>query len=73
MDNNKDYLIRKHKLSGRWNFDIENENLVYSDCSPTHHGLQCNFVGGTPQYDKIMSLCEKLSKIIKEIDEINNS
>ena len=71
MNNSNDYLLRKHKFCGNWNFDIESKNLVYADCAPTHHGLQCNFVGGCEEYNRIMELCKQLTEIIKEIDLIN--
>lgn len=73
MNNTEHYFFRKHKLSGGWNFDIENKNLIYSDCSPTHHGLQCNFVGGHETYDKIMKLCDEIVEKIKELDKLNNN
>lgn len=69
------YLFRKHKLNGEWHFDIENENLIYSDCSSTHHGLQCNYYEGDEQgafkYQKIMELCDKMVELMKEVDKLN--
>ena len=70
--NTQDYILRKHKFGNRWCFDIEQENLIYSDCSPTHHGMQCNFVGGTKEHDEIMSLCDQITALIKKVDEINS-
>jgi len=72
MNNNGNYLIRKHKLNGIFCYDIEQENLIYADCSPTHHGLQCNHVSGTDEYEKIYKLCDQLNDIIREIDKLNN-
>jgi hypothetical protein len=69
--NNFNYVIRKHKLNGIWNFDIENQNLIYCDMSPTHHGLQCNHEGDKPEYNEIMILCDQIVNIIKRIDELN--
>lgn len=66
---NGSYLLRKHTLRGQDCFDIESNGLTYSDCSPTHHGLQCSFNGGDENYVKIMGLCDKLVEIIKEIDK----
>lgn len=70
---NSGYFFNKHKLSGKICFDIENENLAYSDMSPTHHGLQCNFVGGEVEYEVLMKLCEEVVSGIKGIDRINNA
>lgn len=66
------YLFRKHKLNGKWHFDIENENLIYSDCIDVNmHGLQCNHKGSTENYNKIIELCQKASELIREIDKLN--
>jgi len=65
------YFFRKHRLGKMWNFDIESVNLIYSDCT-THHGLQCNHMGDTPEYEKIMELSSQVVKLIKEIDKLNN-
>lgn len=67
----RNYIFRKHKLRGEWCFDIEQENLHYSDCSPTHHGLQCNHMGGTPEYQEIFDLCDQVVVMMKRIDELN--
>ena len=52
---------------------IDNENLQYSDCSPTHHGLQCNHVGCTEQYEQIQKLCEQIVGLIKQVDILNGN
>lgn len=72
MNNTQHYFFRKHKLHGQWNFDIESENLIYSDCSPTHHGLQCNHPGGSKEYTEIMKMCDQVVDLMKKIDELNN-
>lgn len=67
------YLFRKHKLNGEWHFDIENENLIYSDCTNVGiHGLQCNFTGDSERYSRIQILCSKVVELMKEIDKLNN-
>ncbi len=66
------YLFVKGKLGVHTTFDIEQKNLQYADFPPTHHGLQCNYVGGTPEHDKITLLCKQVVDIMKEIDSINN-
>jgi hypothetical protein len=71
MNKDENYVLRKHKLNGRWNFDVEQENLIYSDCAPTHHGLQCNHIGGTEKHTQILELCSQMVEIIKKIDELN--
>lgn len=66
------YLFRKHKLNKKWHFDIENEGLIYSDCTDVGtHGLQCNYRGNEENYQKIMDLCQKVVELVKEIDELN--
>ncbi len=72
VNKTKHYLFYKHKLGAHTNFDIEQENLIYSDCSPTHHGLQCNHVGGTPEHGEIQNLCSQVVDLIKKIDALNN-
>lgn len=72
MNRTQHYMLRKHKLNGAWNFDIEQENLVYADCAPTHHGLQCNHIGGTPEHVEIMSLCDQIVELMKKVDALNN-
>lgn len=67
----KDYVLRAHILRDNLNFDIEHPELNYADCSPTHHGLQCNHMGGSETYNEIQELCQELVKIIKRIDELN--
>lgn len=69
--NKEDYLLRSHLLAGNRNFDIMGPNLVYSDCSPTHHGLQCNHRGGTPEHVEMLELCSQLTELIKKIDKLN--
>lgn len=71
MNQNQNYLLRKHKLGDNLCFDIEQENLVYSD-SVSHHGLQCNHVGGTKKHKEIMKLCEGVVFLIKKIDALNS-
>ncbi len=68
----KDYILRKHKIGESINFDIEHDELNYADCSPTHHGLQCNHMGGSETYNEIQELCVELVNIIKKIDKLNN-
>ncbi len=57
---------------GNMTFDIETENLSYCDASFTHHGLQCNHVGGTETHEKIMDLCKQMVGIARKIDLLNN-
>lgn len=71
MNNTSDYLIKRMKLNGVWSFDIEHKDLIYADFSPSHHGLQCNHTGGTPEYSEIMVLCDQVIELIKKIDVIN--
>ncbi len=71
MFRTNNYVFRKHKLGDATNFDIFQNNLDYVDCSPTHHGLQCNHIGGTPEYEEIMKLCDQAVEIIKRIDKLN--
>ena len=66
-----DYKLVKNKLGNNYVFDIEHRNLVYADCYPTHHGLQCNHLGDSEKYKQIMNLCMQLNEIIKKIDELN--
>lgn len=68
----KNYTLRKHKLRDNINFDIEHEELIYDDCSPTHHGLQCNHMGDSETYNEIQKLCVELVNIIKKIDALNS-
>lgn len=72
MNNTSNYTFRKHKLNGNICFDIEQENLIYSDCTPTHHGLQCNHVGGTPEHDELLKRCDEVVRLLKIIDKLNN-
>ena len=65
------YKIIKGDLSGNLTFDIENENLIYTDCV-SHHGLQCNYKGDTPQYKEIQTLCDNVIILIKKIEMLNN-
>lgn len=68
----ENYIIRKHKLNGEWHFDIEHKDLIYSDCHPTHHGLQCNISGENSEHEEILLLCEKVAVLMKIIDAKNN-
>jgi hypothetical protein len=68
----ENYILRKHKLGESINFDIEHSELNYADCSPTHHGLQCNHMGGSEKYIEIQGLCKELVNIIKKIDVLNS-
>jgi hypothetical protein len=70
---NSNYLFRKSKLSGQTIFDIENENLVYSDCEPVGmHGLQCNYSGSHENFNKILDLCQKVTDLMRQIDKLND-
>jgi hypothetical protein len=70
MNANKNYIIVKSPTKKDW-FDIEQENLSYSDCSPTHHGLQCNHLGGTKEHTEILALCKEVVNLVKKIDKLN--
>lgn len=69
------YLLRKWEsnANGKVLFDIESKDLLYSDFSPTHHGLQCNHVGRTETHEEIMKLCKQMCDIVKKIDALNNA
>ncbi len=71
VNKTKHYLFVKSKLGANTTFDIEQGNLMYADFSPTHHGLQCNHVGGTPEYEEIQKLCLQVVDLIKKIDILN--
>jgi hypothetical protein len=52
--------------------DIESDNLDYADFH-SHDGLQCNHVGGTTTYNEILERARKVSRLIKEIHELNTT
>lgn len=66
----KQYTIRK---AYPWTSDsdkditIESENLLYSEANELA-GVQCNSLAN---HDKIFEKCEEISKLIKEIEELN--
>lgn len=74
MNTTVNYFLRKwvSKDGKSAEYDIEHKDLLYSTLGSTHHGLQCSHVGGTEKHVKIMSLCEQMTKIAKEIDELND-
>lgn len=66
------------------NFDFENEKLrglieikseelelLYAQ-DDVFSGLQCNYIGGSEEYEKVRVLCVELSKIVKGLNEILN-
>jgi hypothetical protein len=70
------YLIR----IDRDDIHIDNGNLIYASfVAGNHkgcarfHGAQCNWVGGTPEHDRIFKLCDEIADRIMEIHRINNS
>ena len=71
MKPTESYVITKWELSGNLTFDITSENLIYTDCG-SHHGLQCNFKGGTPRYEKIQTICDDVVILMKKIEIYNN-
>ena len=47
---------------------IKSNNLLYSELGTSHSGCQSNEQGD----NKIHKLCREVSKLIKEIDKLNN-
>jgi hypothetical protein len=68
---NKIYKLIEWQNTGQ--FDIENEELTYVQLGGTHHGLQCNFKGSEPMYEIILKKCKEVTRIIQEIDSLNNN
>jgi hypothetical protein len=51
--------------------DIDGRDLIYTDVK-SHHGLQCNHIGGTPEHNRIIELCKQVSELMKQIHSINH-
>lgn len=73
MEKAKLYTLRVHKMSNVVTCDIEGEDLQYADMSPSHHGVQCNHIGGTMEFDLILEKCKQISTLMKEVMFLNNS
>lgn len=51
--------------------NIDGHELVYSQLGNTHHGMQCNHVGGTEAHKLITEKCKQITELFKEIDNLN--
>ncbi len=61
-----------------WSFDkegaemnIDGDQLTYAQIGTTHHGLQCNYIGGSPRHRLIISKLKKVSELLKQIEDLN--
>jgi hypothetical protein len=52
------------------NFSIENEDLVFIEAGNLV-GLQCNHSGDSPQHRLIKMKLKKVSKLLKEVESLN--
>lgn len=48
--------------------EILSDNLIYTELQNTHSGLQCRNMGNEKMIHK---KCRQVSKLIKEIDQLN--
>ena len=70
MQNSVNYLFRNtSKINGYPTFDIEQENLIYSDML-SNHGCQCKHQD--KKHDIILDLCHGLVNILRQIELYNN-
>lgn len=67
------YVIKKaypRNHSDKYNeIEIKGKNLFYAELQHTHSGCQTN---NSENNDLIHEKCRQISKLIKEIDELNN-
>jgi hypothetical protein len=65
------YTIRK---AYHWTVDgdieIESENLLYAELGEHYYGVQC---ASLKNHEKILKKCFKISKLIKQIDKLNQT
>lgn len=51
--------------------NIDGHELVYCQLGETHHGTQCNHVGGTSRHRLIQSKLKKITELFRDIDYLN--
>lgn len=69
MDNYK--INAAYPFESKYNeIEITSENLIYTELQDTHTGLQCN---NQKNEKKIHDKCREISKLIKEINELNSN
>lgn len=59
----------KH-LKGMVEVESNPYGILYSSPWESHHGMQCNFIGGTPEYNKLFELCSQIEKAAREIHKL---
>ena len=66
----QDYEVRL--WSGRCGtISLIGEDLAYATIGETYEGLQCHYLEGHENYDKIKAECRKIHEAIKEINKLN--
>lgn len=58
-------------LRGLIEINSDDLELFYAQ-DDTFRGLQCDYVGGSEEYEKVTVLCMELSQIVEELNEILN-
>lgn len=51
--------------------NIDGHDLVYAQLGKTHEGMQCNLVGGHKNHKLITQKCNQITKLFREIEELN--
>ena len=50
--------------------NILSDNLIYSEVGSVHAGCQCNNMDNN---DKVFEICQKISKLVKELDTLTKN
>lgn len=67
-----DYLVSRMDVGGVKCLDIDGKNLVYAEMGLSHHGVQCNFTGGTLEHEAILQKCRQIVLLFKEIEQLQD-
>ena len=51
--------------------NIDGHDLNYAQLGETHHGVQCNHVGGTARHRLIQRKLKKIADLFKDINHLN--